>query len=169
MGTKTMDMHSILPLDSLQSFCEKHNVLFIIKKHFYHREEKENLDDYPNITDITNVEDIDPQVLLYQSDVLITDYSSCMFDFVTVPKPCFIYAPDLEQYEHDRGNYFKMSELPFPLAQDNDELADNIKNFDMEEYANKVKELHKKVGLCETGHASEVVADTIIDFIEKAK
>jgi len=109
------------------------------------------------------------QELLVAADVLITDYSSCMFDFVTVPKPCFIYAPDLEQYKHDRGNYFKMSELPFPLAQDNDELADNIKNFDMEEYANKVKELHKKVGLCETGHASEVVADTIIDFIEKAK
>lgn len=106
------------------------------------------------------------QELLVAADVLITDYSSCMFDFITVPKPCFIYAPDLEEYERDRGNYYRMEELPFPLARNNEELAENIRSFDMEEYTKKVYDLHERVGLCETGHASEAVADCIIDFIE---
>lgn len=109
------------------------------------------------------------QDLLVAADVLITDYSSCMFDYITKPKPCFIYAPDLEKYENDRGNYFKMSELPFPLAKDNGELVANIENFETEAYTQKVKELHDTVGLCETGRASELVADYIIDFIENGK
>ncbi len=109
------------------------------------------------------------QELLVAADILITDYSSCMFDFITIPKPCFIYAPDLEKYEQDRGNYYKMSELPFPLAQNNEQLIENIENFKMECYKKKVKDLHERVGLCETGHASEAVADYIIDFIEAGK
>ncbi|SFP80215.1 CDP-glycerol:poly(glycerophosphate) glycerophosphotransferase [Butyrivibrio proteoclasticus] len=109
------------------------------------------------------------QNLLMAAEILITDYSSCMFDFITVPKPCFIYAPDLIEYENSWGNYFRMSELPFPLAQSNDELIDNIKKFELAEYVTKVKQLHEQVGLCETGHASEKVADYIINFIETGK
>ena len=117
-----------------------------------------------NVSDYSIMQD-----LLVAADILITDYSSCMFDFITKPKPCFIYAPDLEEYERDRGNYFKMSELPFPLAQSNDELISNIINFDNDEYTAKVNALHDRVGLCETGNASEKVADVIIDFIENRK
>lgn len=109
------------------------------------------------------------QELLVASDILVTDYSSCMFDFITKPKPCFIYAPDLEEYEKDRGNYFRMDELPFPLARNNDELMDNIRNFDIDKYTKDVEVLHERVGLCETGHASEAVADYIIDFIENGR
>lgn len=109
------------------------------------------------------------QDLLVAADALITDYSSCMFDFITNPKPCFIYAPDLEQYENDRGNYYKMSELPFPLARNNSELLMKIKQFNEKEYVDRVLELHNRVGLCETGNASEQVADYIIEFIENGR
>nr|MCR4649323.1 CDP-glycerol glycerophosphotransferase family protein [Lachnospiraceae bacterium] len=131
----------------------------------------QNLNDAGNLTyseRIINASEYNVmQELLVASDILITDYSSCMFDFVTIPKPCFIYAPDLEEYENDRGNYFKMSELPFPLAKTNDELAENIKKFNEEEYIKKVKALHESVGLCETGHASVKAADYILEFIDK--
>ncbi|WP_022764572.1 CDP-glycerol glycerophosphotransferase family protein [Butyrivibrio sp. XPD2006] len=111
----------------------------------------------------------DMQELLMATDILITDYSSCMFDFITKPKPCFIYAPDLEDYESKHGNYYKMSELPFPVAGSNNELINNIKNFDIDNYIKAIEDLHKNVGLCETGNASEKVADAIIDFIESHK
>lgn len=109
------------------------------------------------------------QELLAASDILITDYSSCMFDFITVPKPCFIYAPDLNEYETSRGNYWKFSQLPFPLARTQEELFYNLRHFDEVVYKNQIVKLHHEVGLCETGHAAEAVADYIIDFIENGK
>lgn len=107
------------------------------------------------------------QELLVVAEVLVTDYSSCMFDFVTTGKKCFIYASDLERYNHERGNYFKMDELPFPLAQNNDELERNIRNFNQEEYAAKVEKLFHMAGVNETGHASEKVADYIEKWMDE--
>jgi len=107
------------------------------------------------------------QELLVAADVLITDYSSCMFDFVTTGKKCFIYASDLERYNHERGNYFRMDELPFPLAQNNDELEKNIKNFNQDKYAVDLEKLFNLVGLNETGHASEKVADYIEKWMDE--
>lgn len=107
------------------------------------------------------------QELLVASDVLITDYSSCMFDFVTTGKTCFIYATDIERYDNERGNYFRMDELPFPLAQNNDEMEENIRNFNQEKYETDLKELFQRVGLNETGHASERVADYIEKWMDE--
>ena len=106
------------------------------------------------------------QDLLAVSDILITDYSSCMFDFATTRKPCFIYASDLEKYTCERGNYFFMNELPFQLAKNNDELEQIIKEFDGDEYNNKINAFFEKVGLNETGHASEIVANYIMEWTE---
>ena len=106
------------------------------------------------------------QELLAVSDILITDYSSCMFDYATTRKPCFIYASDLKQYINDRGNYFSMDELPFPLAENNDQLEEIIRDFDEKKYAQGLEGLFARVGLNETGHASEAVADYIIDWMD---
>ena len=40
--------------------------------------------------------------LLTQMDALITDYSSCIFDFALTKKPGFLFAPDLEDYRKVR-------------------------------------------------------------------
>ncbi|SFC26801.1 CDP-glycerol glycerophosphotransferase family protein [Butyrivibrio sp. YAB3001] len=114
-----------------------------------------------NATEYTVMQD-----LLVASDCLITDYSSCMFDFITKPKPCFIYAPDLDEFENDRGNYWKINDLPFPVARNNKELFDNVREFDLDMYKENVVKLHEKVGLCETGKASELAVNYILDFIE---
>lgn len=50
---------------------------------------------YPNIAE-----------LFIAADILITDYSSVMFDFSVTGKPMIFFAPDLEHYESDRGFYF---------------------------------------------------------------
>lgn len=105
------------------------------------------------------------QELLLVSDVLITDYSSCMFDFITTGKKCFLYASDLERYNQERGCYFDLNELPFPLAQNIDELIKKIKTFDQSKYEAGIKNLFERVGLNETGHASEKVADYIEEWM----
>ena len=106
------------------------------------------------------------QELLVASDVLITDYSSCMFDFVTTGKKCFLYATDVEEYRKERDYYFDLNELPFPLAENNDEMEYNILNFDEIEYKKGLEKLFKQVGLCESGIASGQVVDYIENWIK---
>jgi CDP-glycerol glycerophosphotransferase len=97
----------------------------------------------------------DMQDLLCAVDVLITDYSSSIWDFSFTHKPCFLYAPDLEEYKSNRDFYTPIEEWPFPLAKTNQELIENIKNFDSKEYIGKVNKHHKELGSYETGHATE--------------
>ena len=114
--------------------------------------------------DIINATDYNVmQELLVASDVLITDYSSCMFDFVTTGKVCFIYATDIEAYREERDYYFDIYDLPFPVAENNEQFENVILNYNEEEYQKKLQELFVKVGLCESGNAS----GQVVDYIEK--
>ena len=103
----------------------------------------------------------DMQELLCASDVLITDYSSSMWDMSLTGKPCFIYATDVADYQQERDFYTPMEEWPFPTAQNNGELESVIKNFDEQKYADDIKHHHEALGSCETGHASRTVGDFI--------
>lgn len=119
---------------------------------FYFNENTIDATDYPDI-----------QELLLASDIAITDYSSCIFDFMLSRKPGFIFATDIEQYNTDRGFYYPLESTPFPIATNNYELIKNIENFDYEEYKQKVEDFLKDKGCMEDGHASE----RVVDLIEK--
>lgn len=114
-----------------------------------------------NVVDATYYPDI--QELLLASDIAITDYSSCIFDFMLSRKPGFIFATDIEQFNNDRGFYYPLESTPFPIATNNYELIKNIENFDYEKYKQKVEEFLKDKGCMEDGHASE----RVVDLIEK--
>ena len=94
---------------------------------------------------------------------MVTDYSSCIFDFALQYKPGFIYATDLEEFRQDRNFYFDIENSPFPIAQTEDELISNIKSFDDKIYKMKLDEFFKSIGLKETGTASRKVAEIIIE------
>ncbi len=111
-GNKQMKMDVILPLNDIQKFCEQNNICFIIKKHFYHRNEIEELSQYSNILDITNVEDIDPQVLLCQTDILITDYSACYIDYMLLKRPLIFYHYDIKEFiKTERTLYYDFEKI----------------------------------------------------------
>jgi CDP-glycerol glycerophosphotransferase (TagB/SpsB family) len=54
---------------------------------------------------------IDVTPLLPGIDLLITDFSSLMFDASLVPLPTVFFAPDAEQYERRRGLYGRYDEV----------------------------------------------------------
>lgn len=111
---------------------------------------------YDNVFDGTLYHDM--QELLITADLLITDYSSSMFDFSLMRKPCMLYAIDAMQY--DRGYYFSLSELPYPLALSEDELLENIENFNDDFYFERLQHfLINKVGSMERGFASYEIAE----------
>lgn len=117
------------------------------------------------IIDATLYPDI--QELLAGADIAITDYSSCIFDFMLSKKPAFFYAEDVEKYNQERGFYFPMKEAPFPLATTTDGLIKAMLEFNNEEYPAKIDEFLKRQGAFEDGHASERVADLIEEILEK--
>lgn len=64
--------------------------------------------------------------LLLAADLLITDYSSIMFDFAITRKPIVYYTPDYDEYLGDdgRGGYFDLAlESPGPICSNLDELS----------------------------------------------
>ncbi len=106
------------------------------------------------------------QELLVAADLLITDYSSSMFDYALQGKPCIQFATDLEQYRADRNFYFELDGLPFPMAQSNEELKAQIRSFDEEIYANEWKKFKQEQGIMEDGKASSRCASWILQHMK---
>ncbi len=111
------------------------------------------------IIDATAYPDI--QELMVASDVGITDYSSWICDFVLTGRPGFLYAPDLEKYDRERGFYYPLEETPFPIAQSNDQLVQAILGFDADRYAAKKERFLAARGCKETGTAAKQIVEII--------
>ena len=61
--------------------------------------------------------------ILAAADVLVTDYSSILFDAMACHLPLVLYAPDIEEYRDGRGFYLQYESIPAPFAADGESLA----------------------------------------------
>lgn len=110
-GAVNMTMIHGLNFQYLDDILEQQNAILLIKKHFCHNQEVENLNNAKNIYDLTAL-DIDTQVLLKYTDVLVTDYSSVFVDFLITDKPIIFYCFDFSNYlEKERDLYFDLLKL----------------------------------------------------------
>lgn len=131
----------------------------LFRCHYYLVEEACALSsDYINASDYP-----DMQELLYASDILITDYSSSIWDFSFTKRPCLLYATDLDNYQISQGFYTDIHTWPFPLAESNQELLKNILNFDLDAYLHAISKHHQELGSFEHGTACY----QILDYIRK--
>lgn len=78
------------------------------------------------LLDVTGYPDMGD--LLLVADVLVTDYSSVMFDFASTGRPIVFYTPDLRHYSEDlRGFYFDLlAEAPGPVVETRQALLEAI-------------------------------------------
>ncbi len=120
---------------------------------------------HPGVLDVTDYQDM--QRLLMATDVMVSDYSSCIFDAALRRIPCFTYATDFDQYKNEeRGVYYDMEELPFPYACNNDEMERNVRAFDSEAFLRKWDAFAERMGLHETGHAARDIAEKINGYLD---
>ena len=141
-GQQQLPMDTLLDLPQLNDFCEKNNAVFLIKKHFYHQREKEKLEQYSNIIDITH-RAVDSNELLLVADCLISDYSSCTADYLLLDRPVLYYCFDYQAYiTQDRDLYWEFEDItPGPKCESFGQLLDAMQNvFDnKQDYASERK------------------------------
>jgi len=108
----------------------------------------------------------DVQELYLAADVLVTDYSSAMFDFAVTGKPMIFYGYDLEDYRDQlRGFYFDLEPVaPGPLVRTTDEVLQALRRLPsvQAEYAERYAEFRRAFCHLEDGHATERLV-TLID------
>ena len=121
------------------------------------------IEESDNVINVSFYEDT--QELLCAVDVLITDYSSIMFDMLFLNRPVFLYASDIKDYTKDRNFNFQFMDLPFLLAENEVELRQNIKNFNKTIYIKKLNKFKDSLGLVENEQASINLAKKILKII----
>lgn len=114
-----------------------------------------------NVSNYGKIED-----LYLVSDLLITDYSSAMFDYAILNRPMLFFTYDLEFYRDKlRGMYIDFEqEAPGPLLRTTEEIIEAIQNLDRVaiQYAEKLKRFREKYCEFETGKACEYVLEQVI-------
>ncbi|MGI6010624.1 MAG: bifunctional glycosyltransferase/CDP-glycerol:glycerophosphate glycerophosphotransferase [Ruminococcus sp.] len=63
---------------------------------------------------------------LNAADVLVTDYSSIMFDYAVTGKKIVLFTYDREEYLKNRGMYLDLNEIEFPVADTVGELIQEL-------------------------------------------
>ena len=114
-----------------------------------------------HIIDVSN--EADMFEILAACDALVSDYSAVIFDASFMRVPVFLYVYDLQEYIAERGKLMwqDLHELPFPVAQTEKDLLENICRFHEQEYQEKLECFLQDVGLQEDGYAAERVANII--------
>ncbi|WAL71173.1 bifunctional glycosyltransferase family 2 protein/CDP-glycerol:glycerophosphate glycerophosphotransferase [Kitasatospora sp. YST-16] len=114
-----------------------------------------DVSDYPDMADLSLI-----------TDVMITDYSSLMFDYVNTGRPILFFTYDLEHYRDTlRGFYFDFqSSAPGPLVFDSQELISSIRDVDRieERYAERYRRFQDAFCDLDDGYASVRLADRIL-------
>lgn len=101
------------------------------------------------------------------ADILVSDYSSLVFEFSLLNRPMIFFAYDLEEYQNSRDYYFEYTDfVPGPIVKNSDELLEavlNIVNNGCD--AAKISEFKEKFMSGCDGKSSQRISDFIIKKI----
>lgn len=117
------------------------------------------------VIDVTGYEDIERLYLI--SDILITDYSSVMFDYSVLDKPMIFFTYDLDLYKNNlRGfNLEFEKEAPGPILSSSEDVVTAIEKIDLvkEEYRDKYIEFKNNYSQYEKGDSSKQIFNIVFE------
>lgn len=121
------DIQKLFDNDKFLDFAERENI-FIIHKAHQILSERGTLIETSRYDRLINLNNIDSQTLLASTDLLVTDYSSCFFDYAILNRPIIHFLYDYDYYKKsDRGLYYSQDEVAFgDVVTDIDSLVDAI-------------------------------------------
>ncbi len=110
-----------LEMGLVKEFAKLDDVYLIVRPHPLMRSV------YPKYFD-KRYKEISTDKLLPAIDVLVTDYSSILFDYSVYKKPFVMFCPDIKEYERSRGFYADPRSFPAPFVTKKDELLKCIED-----------------------------------------
>lgn len=133
--------------------------LFVLKMHPFIKGDLSIPDAYRDkMIDLTSFPEINH--LLLVTDLLITDYSSVIFEYALLKRPTIFYTPDLEQYRQDRDFYYDFDEYMYgTLCLSFEELLPALHGT-LEPLSHYEHFMEKFLNRCD-GHATERFLETI--------
>lgn len=109
--------------------------------------------------------------LMLASDLLVTDYSSIMFDYACLGRPILYYVDDYERYASaQRGVCFELADVaPGPLLRDPQELAAALAALDeiTERYGRRYAEFRTRWCGLDDGQAGAKVVDAFFPEVTR--
>ncbi len=149
-GKSTAPLDGGALLQALRDKGVKHPVL-LYRCHYY---EKSSLENDGSVIDVSGYPDM--QELLCCADRLVTDYSSCIWDYALTGRPCYLYVPDLENYENrEQGFFTPIESWPGEICESTEALRAAVLREDAGAFARKAEEHLRAAGSFEDGKACE--------------
>jgi CDP-glycerol glycerophosphotransferase len=105
----------------------------------------------------------DATELLLAVDVLVTDYSSIMFDFANTGRPMVFFAYDLDARRDELLLDYERT-VPGPIARTTDELAEALRAADAGGYEQRYAEFAARFCELDDGHAAERVVERVFEL-----
>ena len=150
-----------LDIDRLYKLCEDTDSVIIFKMHPFveepvpipeeYKDRMIDLVKYPNIND-----------LFYITDLLITDYSSNIYEFSLMRKPMLFYAFDIDEYTETRGFHRDYrTNVPGKIVETFDDMIQAIDKKDFE-YEKVEEYIENNFEFTDT-HACDRIIDWIIN------
>ncbi|OEL01084.1 hypothetical protein AST12_11075 [Staphylococcus succinus] len=154
-----------LDIDLMQKSLTDEYIL-LVRAHYMVSNNMDIRKNYPfaiNVSSYPNVEE-----LYAITDILITDYSSVMFDYAYLKRPILFYSYDLEKYLYgERGVYLNYeNDVPGPVVRTTKEIIENIddiKNIETK-YSNSYEAFYNK--FCQYGRKGDSANQVISQFIK---
>ena len=111
--------------------------IFLVRAHYFN-DDQSNVPNLPGILDVTLYPHVENLYII--SDVLITDYSSSMFDYACLKRDIILYLPDYEEYKVKRGvNFDIVEDAPGLIVYNCEDLVNALDTHSYELSEHKVK------------------------------
>ncbi|WP_173472726.1 CDP-glycerol glycerophosphotransferase family protein [Eubacterium ruminantium] len=150
-----------LNFDDLYKLCKNKNYIVIFKMHPFVETPVPIPAGYKDLMiDMTSYENIND--LFYITDLLITDYSSNIYEFSLMKKPMLFYSFDIKEYSKERGFHRDyLSNVPGKVVESFSDLLKAIsdENFQFEKVSEYIDNNFEYID----AHACDRIIDIIIE------
>ena len=100
---------------------------------------------------------------LCAADIVISDYSSLVFEYSLLERPMLFFAYDLKEYDDARSFYFKYEDfVPCPIVTDTEQIVTAIQNVETACDLNKVRQFKADYMSACDGHSLERIAKEVL-------
>ncbi len=131
----------------------------LVKMHPFVPPVADRMPRHPRLIDVSHERELND--LLMAADVLITDYSSAIFEYALLDRPIVFFCPDLETYTADRDFYRPFEEyLAGPLVTEGEKLAEAVRTAEVGPLAAAFRE--RFMSACDGRSSERIVREVIL-------